>query len=380
MRCDAPADRWSADTDGVDHDVAELGVAREVAGISTSFPPCWARDPGPECAITVRVSRLAGSPAPGAGRAARRGEQHAERRGAVGVSHERRPLSQIRRALRPHEREHALSLAVVAARPGAASRPTAVAHPAGAGPGAPNDSICTGPAAAIAASVITSRSSTWPESSAARAAGEAWICELRSSWRPGGAAGGQIGGELAAEGGRSVRCDRPDVDPRVAQTEAGDDLWGVHAGQPGAKLTAHGGRGHDHIQASGSAVADRSTNWFAARTPWASRTEHMAGSQATIMSPPTWLAIHAAAWSRAIIARPEFLAGAPQRRATKTPGTPGPEDVTRTPLAATASRAVMVRPAPASTNGRSRGRSRFVARRRASAGISRLSSLTRSRW
>ena len=38
---------------------------------------------------------------------------------------------------------------------------------------------------------------------------------------------------------------------------------------------------------------------FPAGTPQASRAEHMAGSQATIMSPLTWPATHAAACSRA---------------------------------------------------------------------------------
>src|SRR5580693_985180 len=53
---------------------------------------------------------------------------------------------------------------------------------------------------------------------------------------------------------------------------------------------------------SGSGAPGPSTSRFAAGKPCRTRTAHMAGSQDTIAPALTWLATHAAAWSRSTLA------------------------------------------------------------------------------
>jgi hypothetical protein len=183
-----------------------------------------------------------------------------------------------------------------AAAPGAASSAVrSGASGSALGPEPPNDSICSGPDTARAARVISRRESTWPASSAARAPGKVPIRELPSNWLPAARRAARSAARAcwnaAAPSGATARTSiRSSPEPKLAITSG---AYTLARRPPNWLRTA--AVAITTSEPSGSVAADRSTSRFPAVTPWASSAEHMAGSQATIAPPLTWLATQAAA-------------------------------------------------------------------------------------
>ena len=117
------------------------------------------------------------------------------------------------------------------------------------GAGSPKARTWIGCTAASAGSMISSRESTAPAASCARASAEAWIRLLASSWAP--------AAFRAATSWRSaVRYAagpvlRDDLHAHLTRTraEAGDDRRRVHAVHAAAELAPDRGRDHDHLGA-----------------------------------------------------------------------------------------------------------------------------------